>query len=355
MYIITSPFLYEKAFDKVFCWFTLAKPHVTLMCVYHILCTIYLFVHDLVYQTTGAHFTNMVNLSYIHHKVWDEIKNPFPYFNGGTVEVWEWISNFSPYVIMDVLLIHAGINIHIFVNGVPGNVDLISYVLVALEILGGREHTPMPVVTVQKLVTNVQVCQQRCSVNNTKDTWPGVTPSARVSKDVPPFRPPFVTSGTPYGWVFKCQIYSCWVILFHLESLSLGEICKIFISSHSLWVIFVKVWYSGWGKISSRGYYDTTIGVKIRPADPPPPPPPPLFFLFAPRRIKGLNTLKKSGDPFIKWFMHGCVITSIIKCVIKLLIHSQISTVASLTFWNGKVFPPRTLRYILRIHVGIKS
>ena len=24
-------------------------------------------------------------------KVWDEITNPFPKFNGSTVEVWEWI------------------------------------------------------------------------------------------------------------------------------------------------------------------------------------------------------------------------------------------------------------------------
>ena len=28
-------------------------------------------------------------------KVWDEITYPFPNFNGCTIEVWEWISNFS--------------------------------------------------------------------------------------------------------------------------------------------------------------------------------------------------------------------------------------------------------------------
>ena len=27
-------------------------------------------------------------------KVWDEITHPLPNFNGATVEVWEWISNF---------------------------------------------------------------------------------------------------------------------------------------------------------------------------------------------------------------------------------------------------------------------
>ena len=31
----------------------------------------------------------------IHSKLWDEITYQFPNFNGCTVEVWEWISNFS--------------------------------------------------------------------------------------------------------------------------------------------------------------------------------------------------------------------------------------------------------------------
>ena len=30
---------------------------------------------------------------------WDEITNPFPNFNGAVVEVWEWISNFTPHFI----------------------------------------------------------------------------------------------------------------------------------------------------------------------------------------------------------------------------------------------------------------
>ena len=37
-------------------------------------------------------------------KVWDGIIYPFPNFNGGTVEVWEWISNFIPHFIMDVII-----------------------------------------------------------------------------------------------------------------------------------------------------------------------------------------------------------------------------------------------------------
>ena len=36
-------------------------------------------------------------------KVWDEITYPFPNFNGCTVEVWEWIINFMPHIIMYVI------------------------------------------------------------------------------------------------------------------------------------------------------------------------------------------------------------------------------------------------------------
>ena len=40
---------------------------------------------------------------YMSSKVWDKITNPFPNFNGATVEVWEWISDFIPHFIMDVI------------------------------------------------------------------------------------------------------------------------------------------------------------------------------------------------------------------------------------------------------------
>ena len=36
-------------------------------------------------------------------KVWDEITYPFPNFNRSTIEVFEWISNFIPHFIMDVI------------------------------------------------------------------------------------------------------------------------------------------------------------------------------------------------------------------------------------------------------------
>ena len=38
-----------------------------------------------------------------HIKVGDEITYPFPNVNGGTVEVWEWISNFILHFMMDAI------------------------------------------------------------------------------------------------------------------------------------------------------------------------------------------------------------------------------------------------------------
>ena len=64
---------------------------------------------------------------------------------------------------------------------------------------------------------------------------------SQLARDVPPFRPPFFTSGTPSGWVFKCQTYSCWVSIFRFEPLSFGNICEIFIFNHSFGAIFVKI------------------------------------------------------------------------------------------------------------------
>ena len=36
-------------------------------------------------------------------KMWDEITYPFQIFNGCTVEVWEWASNFTPHLMIDVI------------------------------------------------------------------------------------------------------------------------------------------------------------------------------------------------------------------------------------------------------------
>ena len=37
-------------------------------------------------------------------KLWYEITYPFPNFNGTAIEVWEWLSNFILYFIMDVII-----------------------------------------------------------------------------------------------------------------------------------------------------------------------------------------------------------------------------------------------------------
>ena len=37
--------------------------------------------------------------NYIYYNVWYEITYPFPNFNGCTVEIWEWLSNFIPHFI----------------------------------------------------------------------------------------------------------------------------------------------------------------------------------------------------------------------------------------------------------------
>ena len=47
------------------------------------------------YRSTRNTFAWIHN--YNRCKVWDEITYPFPNFNGATVEVWDWISNFIPH------------------------------------------------------------------------------------------------------------------------------------------------------------------------------------------------------------------------------------------------------------------
>ena len=40
------------------------------------------------------------------NEVWDAITDPFPNSNGCTVEVWEWVRNFIPHFVMDVLAVN---------------------------------------------------------------------------------------------------------------------------------------------------------------------------------------------------------------------------------------------------------
>ena len=57
----------------------------------------------------GFHLSTWINLNptwISNHKpsnVGDEITYPFPNFNGYTVDVWEWISNFYPHLRIDVI------------------------------------------------------------------------------------------------------------------------------------------------------------------------------------------------------------------------------------------------------------
>ena len=50
---------------------------------------------------TESPFTNKEKLDHMPSKVWDEITYPFPSFNGCNVELWEWISSFNTYIIMN--------------------------------------------------------------------------------------------------------------------------------------------------------------------------------------------------------------------------------------------------------------
>ena len=40
------------------------------------------------------------------NEMWDEFTYSFPNFNGNTVEVWEWISDLIPHIIVNI---YAGI------------------------------------------------------------------------------------------------------------------------------------------------------------------------------------------------------------------------------------------------------
>ena len=57
----------------------------------------------------------------IHYKVLDEITYPFPNFNGCTIDVWEWISDFIQHFTSHVflLLFDVGITISVLVSWTP--------------------------------------------------------------------------------------------------------------------------------------------------------------------------------------------------------------------------------------------
>ena len=54
-------------------------------------------------------------------KVWDKITYPFPNFNGATLEVWEWVSNFIPHFIMGLITYPCwDLSWSMLVKGAPG-------------------------------------------------------------------------------------------------------------------------------------------------------------------------------------------------------------------------------------------
>ena len=50
--------------------------------------------------------------NHMPRNVWDEITYQFPNFNGATIDVWEWISNFIPHFIMNVITYHEYEELH---------------------------------------------------------------------------------------------------------------------------------------------------------------------------------------------------------------------------------------------------
>ena len=52
---------------------------------------------------TGISFDPSMDMYLMPSKVWGEIIYPFLNLNYATVEIWEWISNFIPPFIMDVI------------------------------------------------------------------------------------------------------------------------------------------------------------------------------------------------------------------------------------------------------------
>ena len=82
----------------------------TTPCIRFIVCWVLLY-HRSISETPlkrGLTFLSAWISNHIPSKVWNEIIYPFPRFNGAVVEVWEWINNFIPNFIRDVLFTYAG-------------------------------------------------------------------------------------------------------------------------------------------------------------------------------------------------------------------------------------------------------
>ena len=61
---------------------------------------------------TWLNFNPNMDKYYIHYNMWYQITYPLPNFNGVTVEVWEWISNFIPNLAMHVVTYPCWIGVY---------------------------------------------------------------------------------------------------------------------------------------------------------------------------------------------------------------------------------------------------
>ena len=74
-------------------------------------CDMVAYIFDFVCSSRAPLLTYSLTLipayisNYMPSKVWDEITNPFPEFNGSTGEVWEWISNIIPFLKINEVII----------------------------------------------------------------------------------------------------------------------------------------------------------------------------------------------------------------------------------------------------------
>ena len=73
--------------------------------------------------------------------MWGEITYPFLNFNGCTVEVLEWISNFTPYFILDVITYSCwNLSQTVLVKGIPAFDTQISIQLTLQPIIWYHQH-----------------------------------------------------------------------------------------------------------------------------------------------------------------------------------------------------------------------
>ena len=77
-------------------------------------------------------------INYMYSKMWDDITYPFQNFNGITIEVWEWISDFSPRFPGMWLLIHVWIDMSVKGTLNVKKIPPISYFAAVQNLIASR-------------------------------------------------------------------------------------------------------------------------------------------------------------------------------------------------------------------------